>query len=92
MSQLGLDFICDQLRRVSLTQEGIRALVQFYDDKVREYEIKLGDSGSSIQIGAKEFYEQKHRYARDALRPELACIQERVHADPLYNARRLGVL
>ena len=94
MSQLGLEFICEQLRRAQPTQEGIRALVHMYDEKVKEYELQILGSGVPLlQIGAKEFYEQKHRYAREALRPEIALIQERVHsADSLANARRLGVL
>lgn len=94
MSQQGIDFVCEQLRRAQPTQDGIRVLVQMYDAKVREYEMQVLNSGVPlVQVGAKEFYEQKHRYARDALRPEIALIQERVHsADSLANARRLGVL
>jgi hypothetical protein len=94
MSQLGIEFVCEQLRRVQPTQDGIRALVHFYDEKVREYELQITNSGVPLlQIGAKEFHEQKHRYAREALRPEIARIQERINTgDPHYNAKRLGVL
>ena len=101
MSQRGLEFICDQLRRVTVDQNKLRELIQLYDAKVREYELRHLEFAADI--GVRGFAEQKNKYARDALRPVISVIQQQYVADrvaehlaqkqdSLANAKRLGLI